>query len=286
MQWPPLQLSCEAASANAAYRGRRVLVLWASATKLDGRDSAALSNWRVSGDKVAKTASLSMQCLCDHSKVEQQCTTKYQCILAMSEAVDKKGDFNLPWLEYTEIAEDSSAYLEKARSKSLGLKPADGLSEARIEGSKLPFKPSELGAGSGAPTVQTPFASWGCPLQQVGLSDSPQPAAHFSLTSSRGSSPDGDIPEDKDEVIYMKKVAIAQDFQMVHCRAQRTARVHLHHPEADTDYGRASGCSSRIAVQNAEISSAWEVSRNMASLTWCPKCRSRWPPEVADVLLD
>ena len=57
MQWPPLRLSCEAASANAAYRGRRVLVLWASAIKLDGRESAALSNWRVSGDKVAKTAS-------------------------------------------------------------------------------------------------------------------------------------------------------------------------------------------------------------------------------------
>ena len=78
MQWPPLRLSCEAASANAVYRGRRVLVFWASAIKLDGRDSAALSNWRVSGNTVAKAASLSMQCLYDHSKVEQQCTTNYR----------------------------------------------------------------------------------------------------------------------------------------------------------------------------------------------------------------
>ena len=84
----------------------------------------------------------------------------------------------------------------------------------------------------------------------------------------------------------MKKVTIVQDLQMVYSRAQRAARVHLHHPEADTDDGRASRCSSRIAMQNAEISSAWEVSRNMASLTWCPKCRARWPTDVADLLLD
>ena len=43
----------------------------------------------------------------------------------------------------------------------------------------------------------------------------------------------------------MKKVAIAQELQMVYSRAQRTARVHLHHPEADTDYGRTSRCSSK-----------------------------------------
>ena len=42
-----------------------------------------------------------MQCLYDHSKVEQQCTTKYQCILAMTEAVHTKDDFNLPWSDYT-----------------------------------------------------------------------------------------------------------------------------------------------------------------------------------------
>ena len=77
----------------------------------------------------------------------------------------------------------------------------------------------------------------------------------------------------------MKKVAIAQDLQMVYSRAQRTARVHLHHPEADTVYGRASRCSSKIAVQNAEISSAWEVSRNIESLTWCPKCRRAGHPK-------
>ena len=76
LQWLPLKLSCDAASANAAYRGRRVLVIWASAIKLDGRESAALYNWRVTGDKVAKTASLSMQRLYDHSKAEQQRTTK------------------------------------------------------------------------------------------------------------------------------------------------------------------------------------------------------------------
>ena len=286
MQWPPLRLSCEAASANAAYRGRRVLVLWASAIKLDGRESAALSNWRVSGDKVAKTASLSMQCLYDHSKVEQQCTTKYQCILAMSEAVQIKDDFNLPWSDYTGIAKHGSEYLDMARSKSSGLKPADGISKARLEGSRLPFKPSELNGTPEPPGVQSPFAPWGDPLQQMGLSDSPQHKTHFSPSSSRASSPDGDTPEDAEEEKYMKKVSIAQDLQVVYSRAQRTARVHLYHAEADTDYGRASRCNSRIAVQNAEICSAWEVSRNMASLTWCPKCRTRWPPEVADVLLN
>ena len=120
----------------------------------------------------------------------------------------------------------------------------------------------------------------------MGLSESTLRVAPFSPTSSRASSPDGDIPEDKDEEIYMKKVAIAQDLQMVYSRAQRTARVHLHHSEADTEYGKASRCNSRIAVQNAEICPAWEVSRNVASLTWCPKCRTRWPSDVADVLLN
>ena len=120
----------------------------------------------------------------------------------------------------------------------------------------------------------------------MGLCESPQHVTQFSPTSSRASSPAGDTPEDEDEEIYMKKVSIAQDLQVVYSRAQRTARVHLYHAEADTDYGKASRCNSRIAVQNAEICSAWEVSRNMASLTWCPKCRTRWPPEVADVLLN
>ena len=79
---------------------------------------------------------------------------------------------------------------------------------------------------------------------------------------------------------------IAQDMQMVYSRAQRTACVHIHHPEADTNYGKAARCSCRIAVQNAEISSAWDISRNITSLTWCPKCQVHWPPDVADVLLN
>ena len=84
----------------------------------------------------------------------------------------------------------------------------------------------------------------------------------------------------------MKKVEVAQGMQMVYSRARRTGRVHINHPEADTDFSKAARCSSRIAVQNAEISSAWEVSHYMASLTWGPKCQTRWPPEVADVLLN
>ena len=65
----------------------------------------------------------------------------------------------------------------------------------------------------------------------------------------------------------MRKIAIAQDLQMVDSRAQRMARVHLHHTEAETDQGKASRCSSRIAVQNAEIDSACDISRNIAT---CP----------------
>ena len=71
----------------------------------------------------------------------------------------------------------------------------------------------------------------------------------------------------------MKKVAVAQGMQMVYLRAQRTGRVHIHHPEADTDFGKAARCSSRIAVQNAEICSGRDIGHNMASLTWCPKCQ-------------
>ena len=231
-------------------------------------------------------ASLSMQCLYGHSKVEQQGTTKYQCILAMTDAVNKLDDFNKPCSAYTNIAPNGSAYLEQAMSKSVELKSADGLTKARIEVSKLPFKPSELSVSTEAPSIQTPFASWGSRLQQMGFSDSPQQETVFSPTCSWVSFPEGEVPEDKEEESYMGKVALAQALQMVYSRAQRTARVHFHHPEVDTDFGKAAWCSSRMAVQNAEISSAWDISCNMAFLTWCSKCQSRWPPEVADILLN
>ena len=83
----------------------------------------------------------------------------------------------------------------------------------------------------------------------------------------------------------MQFVAGCQGMKVVYSRAQRTRRVHIGHPECDTDFGKAAACGSKIAAQNAELNTAWDVSRNMASMTWCMKCRKKWPENTAEVLL-
>ena len=75
----------------------------------------------------------------------------------------------------------------------------------------------------------------------------------------------------------MTYVAISQEMNMVYSRAQRTGLVHIYRRECDTDFGKAAACVRRVAAQNAESGSTWDISRNMASLTLCQKCRKKWP---------
>ena len=89
MQQPPLRLSSVAASQSAAYRARHVLPTVASALRLDPRQSAALSNWRCSGDTEASKVASSMQMLHDQSKVPQQCISKVICIVGIAEVATR-----------------------------------------------------------------------------------------------------------------------------------------------------------------------------------------------------
>jgi hypothetical protein len=208
-----------------------------------------------------------MQMLYDQSKVVQQCTSKYQCILAMKHAAEKADDYNKLWSEYTAVVPKGENYEAEAKSFSIGLLPAEGESLARQEGAKLTFTPSDI--------LKTKKGS----VSDISTrADSDSDDASSSCVSSLGEAPD------KDEAEMMLKIEQARGVAMVYSRCQRPGLVHIRDPDRDTLWGRKARCGSLIHIKNAELTSAWEASRDMGALDWCPKCRLVWPKGLSDVV--